>query len=190
MKSTDPSVTELAGLGLDQPADIAQLTELLYAELRGLARGAMRRERAGHTLQSTALVNEAYLRLREGQAKIESRAHFLALAARVMRQVLIDHARGRERQKRGGDFQRISLTEADPSSDQPLYEILALDQALDSLKAFDPRRARLLEMQLFAGLTYGEMAEALGCSQATVHRELRLARAWLLRQLAPTGPES
>ncbi|MEO1369232.1 MAG: ECF-type sigma factor [Acidobacteriota bacterium] len=188
MKSTDPSGTELTGAGLGQPADVAQLTEGLYAELRRLARGAMRGERRDHTLQSTALVNEAYLRLREGRAAVESRAHFLALAARVMRQVLIDHARGRERQKRGGDFRRVSLTEADPSSDRPHYEILALDQALDALKAFDPRRARLLELQLFAGLTYGEMAEALGCSEATVHRELRLARAWLHRQLAPAGP--
>ncbi len=189
MKSTDLPITELTGFGLEEQADVAQLTELLYAELRDLARGAMRRERAGHTLQSTALVNEAFLRLSEGHVQVRSRSHFLALAARVMRQVLIDHARGRERQKRGGDFQRVSLTEADPSSDQQLYEILALDQALDSLKAFDSRRAQMLEMQLFAGLTYGEMAEALGCSEATVHRELRLARAWLHRRLAANGSE-
>lgn len=182
MKSTDPPITDLLASG-DPEVSVEWLTQRLYPELRRLARGAMRRERAGHTLQSTALVHEAYLRLSEGEIRVESRAHFLALASRVMRRILIDHARGRDRLKRGAEYERISLTEAHPASGESPYEILALDQALEALKAFDERRAKLLELQLFGGLTYAEMAEALDVSEATVHRELRLARAWLRREL-------
>lgn len=182
MRATDPSITDLLASG-DPEVDVQWLTERLYPELRRLAASAMRRERGGHTLQSTALVHEAYLRLSEGDLRVESRAHFLALASRVMRRILIDHARGRDRLKRGGEHERISLTEANPSSGESPHEILALDQALDALRAFDERRAKLLELQLFGGLTYGEMAEALAVSEATVHRELRLARAWLHREL-------
>lgn len=193
MRAIDPSITDLLASG-DPEVDVQWLTERLYPELRRLAASAMRRERAGHTLQSTALVHEAYLRLSEGGLRVESRAHFLALASRVMRRILIDHARGRDRVKRGGEHERISLTEAPQtalagagSSGESPYEILALDQALDALRAFDERRAKLLELQLFGGLTYGEMAEALGVSEATVHRELRLARAWLHRELGAPG---
>lgn len=183
MKSTDPPITERLASG-DPEANVEWLTQRLYPELRRLAQQAMRRERVGHTLQSTALVHEAYLRLLEGDLRVESRAHFLALASRVMRRILIDHARGRDRLKRGGEYERISLTEANPSSGDSPFEIIALDQALDALKSFDERRARLLELQLFGGLTYPEMAEALDVSEATVHRELRLARAWLHRELS------
>ena len=182
MTSIDPPITERLASG-NSDANVEWLTQRLYPELRRLAQNAMRRERAGHTLQSTALVHEAYLRLSEGPVRIESRAHFLALASRAMRRILIDHARGRDRLKRGGEYERISLTEANPSSGDSPYEIIALDQALDALKSFDKRRARLLELQLFGGLTYPEMAEALDVSEATVHRELRLARAWLHREL-------
>ena len=169
-------------------SDLEALVERLYPELRRLARSAMRQERGEHTLQSTALVHEAYLRLAASEPAIESRAHFLALAARVMRQILIDHARGRHRLKRGGEQRRVSLTEADREGRENAFEILALDRALAALHAIDERRAKLLELQLFAGSSYVEMAEAVGISEATVHRELRLARAWLQREMAAGDP--
>jgi RNA polymerase sigma factor (TIGR02999 family) len=186
MDDPERSITDL--LSDRTRVDLDALVERLYPELRRLARSAMRQERGEHTLQSTALVHEAYLRLTESELVIESRAHFLALAARVMRQVLIDHARGRDRQKRGGDQCRISLTEADREGRENAFEILALDRALASLQVFDERRAKLLELQLFAGSSYAEMAEAMGISEATVHRELRLARAWLQREMAGEPP--
>jgi RNA polymerase sigma factor (TIGR02999 family) len=163
-----------------------ELAAQLYPELRRLARRAMRGERSGHTLQTTALVHELYLRLADGELAVESRAHFLALSARVMRRILIDHARGHDRLKRAGDQVRVSLTRVQDelAVEEATVEVLALDRALRSLQNFDPRRARLLELQLFGGLTYPEMAEALEISEATVHRELRLARAWLQRDLA------
>lgn len=170
--------------------DLEAVVERLYPELHRLARSAMRQERGEHTLQSTALVHEAYLRLAGSDLAIESRAHFLALAARVMRRILIDHARSRQRLKRGGDHHRVSLTEADREGRENSFEILALDRALASLHAIDERRAKLLELQLFAGSSYAEMAEALGVSEATVHRELRLARAWLQRAMAAEDPRS
>lgn len=174
------------GLPVDDEAALNELAEQLYPELQRLARGALRRESAGHTLQTTALVNEAYLRLAGGDFAVESRAHFLALAARLMRRILIDHARGKNRLKRGGDHIRVSLTWArkELSEEEVTAEILALDGAMRSLHAFDPRRARLIELQLFGGMTYPEMAETMEISEATVHRDLRLARAWLQRELA------
>ena len=185
MDPSDTPITDLLLSGAPE-VDVERLTTLLYPELRRMAQRMMRREKSGHTLQSTALVHEAYLRLAGGEIRVESRAHFLALAAQVMRRIMIDHARGRDRLKRGGDQLRLSLTEADRESRESPFEILALDRALESLAGFDPRRSKLLEMQLFGGLSYPEMAEALGVSEATVHRELRLARAWLQRQLGGT----
>ncbi|MEM7585393.1 MAG: ECF-type sigma factor [Acidobacteriota bacterium] len=173
----------------DDPT-LERLTEVLYPELRRLAQGTMRREGPKHTLQPTALVNEAYLRLAGGTLAVESRAHFLALAARLMRRILIDHARGRSRDKRGGGQPAITLTESAAIGAGPSLEVLDLDRALGELASFDPRRAQLLELQLFGGLTYPEMAEAASVSEATVHRELRLARAWLQRQLSSVRPPS
>ena len=166
---------------------LERLTEVLYPELRRLARGAMHREGPQHTLQPTALVNEAYIRLAGSDLAVESRAHFLALAARLMRRILIDHARGGSRDKRGGGQPALTLTESVAVGEGPRLEVLDLDRALAELAGFDPRRAHLLELQLFGGLTYPEMAETVGISEATVHRELRLARAWLQRQLSSSG---
>ncbi|MEM1181847.1 MAG: ECF-type sigma factor [Acidobacteriota bacterium] len=182
-----PAVDPHRGKAVPQQIrSLERMTEVLYPELRRLARGAMRGEGPKHTLQPTALVNEAYLRLAGKSLAVESRAHFLALAARLMRRILIDHARGRSRDKRGGGQSELTLTENAAVGGGPSVEILDLDRALAELAGFDPRRAQLLELQLFGGMTYPEMAEAAGVSEATVHRELRLARAWLQRQLAPS----
>lgn len=182
----DETTERTDATGFHRAPTLERLTEVLYPELRRLAQGAMRREGSSHTLQPTALVNEAFLRLSGGALAVESRAHFLALAARLMRRILIDHARGRARDKRGGDRFQVTLTEGAKVGDGPSLELVDLDRALDELATFDPRRAQLLELQFFGGLTYPEMAEALGVSEATVHRDLRLARAWLQRQLAPS----
>jgi RNA polymerase sigma factor (TIGR02999 family) len=186
MASSDgTSITEL--LRDFDPEDgfaVETLTELLYPELRRLARGRMRAERPGHTLQTTALVHEAYLRLVGADLEIESRAHFLALAARLMRRILVDHARGRERLKRGGGELLIPLSQAETVVDGPASEILALDAALAELRRKDERMARLVDLQLFGGLSYQELAAAVGVSEATVHRDLRMARAWLRRELS------
>ncbi len=174
--------------GPEEPVPPDELFGVLYPELRRLARSAMRRERDGHTLQATALVHEAWLRLAPNLPEVEGKAHFLALAARTMRRILIDHSRGRERLKRSGERVRITLAEGVPGTEGPSVDLLALDQALVALAAFDGRRARLLELQLFGGLTYPEMAAALEISEATVHREIRLARAWLHRELGAPEP--
>lgn len=160
-----------------------ELAAVLYPELRRLAKREMGREGSGHTLQATALVHEAYLRLAGGDLRIDSRAHFLALSARLMRRILIDHARGRNRLKRGGDQVQVTLTDGAAVGHGPSVEAIVLDQALKTLAGFDARRAKLLELQLFGGLTYPEMAEAVGISEATVHRDLKLARAWLQHRL-------
>lgn len=173
--------------GPDPSASADELFGALYPELRRLAQRAMRGEREGHTLQATALVHEAWIRLAPSLEGVQGKAHFLALAARTMRRILIDHSRGRERLKRGGEMIRITMVEGVAGTAAPSVDLLALDAALSALAAFDGRRAQLLEMQFFGGLTYPEMAAALDVSQATVHRELRLARAWLHREL--TAPE-
>lgn len=170
--------------GPGDPVALEEHFESLYPELRRLAASAMGREREGHTLQPTALVHEAWLRLAQSLVGTHGKAHFLALAARTMRRILIDHSRGRDRLKRGGEMVRITMVEGVGGVDAPSVDLLALDAALAALAAFDDRRAELLEMQFFGGLTYPEMAAAAGISEATVHRELRLARAWLHRELA------
>lgn len=164
-------------------ADLEALTTWLYPELRKLARRALAGERANHTLQTTSLVHEAWLQLAETEFKVHSRGHFLALCARLMRRILIDHARGRNRLKRGGEQRQVTLSDAMAASEAPSIELLSLDRAMTRLESIDPRRARLLECQLLAGMTYPEMAEAMAISEATIHRELRLARAWLKREL-------
>jgi RNA polymerase sigma factor (TIGR02999 family) len=164
--------------------ELQVLSDWLYPELRRLANRAMRGEQPGHTLQTTALIHEAYLRLAESGLRFESRGHFLALSATTMRRVLVDHARGRDRQKRGGRQQQVTLGEHMLSDAGPDLDLLALDQALIQLQQVDPRRARLVEYQLFAGMSYPEMAVICGVSEATVHRELRLGRAWVQRALA------
>ena len=171
------------------------LAPLVYAELRRQARLALRREGEGHTLQTTALVHEAWLRLdAQHEARWESRSQFFAVAAQMMRRVLVDHARARDAQKRGGGAAQVTLGAVDRAAGAgapPLGEsapdavdLLALDDALERLAALDPQKARLVELRYFAGLSIPEVAEALGVSTATVSREWAVARMWLRRELA------
>lgn len=159
---------------------------LVYDELRRLAARRLRGEREGHTLQATALVNEAYLRLVGSPVHVEGRAHFFALAARMMRRILVDHARSRDAAKRGGGAARMSLTEAQsiaPTGATSEMDVLAVHEALEALEEHDERKARVVEMLVFGGLKHAEVAEALDISLATVDRDFRFARAWLAGRL-------
>ena len=166
-----------------------RLLPAIYAELHRQAERAMRRERGEHTLQATALVNEAYLRLVD-QRRVEwhNRAHFFGIAAQMMRRVLVDHARGRLAAKRGGDARQVTLGHAIdagvPADDADGVDVLALHEALERLAVLDPPQARLVELRYFGGLNIDETADALGVSPATVKREWAVARAWLRRELA------
>jgi RNA polymerase sigma factor (TIGR02999 family) len=162
-----------------------RLAPLVHAELRRIARRQMGGERQGHTLQATALVNEAYLRL-AGQEGFEwrDRAHFYAVCAQVMRHVLIDHARAHARDKRGGGALHVSLDEAAVMSAERASELVALDEALRALEEVDPQKGRVVELRYFAGLSIEETAEVLNISPTTVRREWRRAKAWLYRALA------
>jgi RNA polymerase sigma factor (TIGR02999 family) len=160
-----------------------ELVPIVYDELRRLAHHYMRAERAGHTLQTTALVNEAYLRLAGIDAlRWRDRAHFFAMAATLMRRVLVDYARQRGREKRGGGLAVTSLDEHAVAA-QPAVDIVALDQALERLAGFDPQQSRVVELRFFAGLSVEETAEALGISPATVKRDWATARLWLYNEL-------
>ncbi len=167
----------------DQEA-LAKLTPLVYGELRRLARRYLRDERAGHTLQGTALVHEAYVRL-VGQTgpDWQSRAHFFGVAARLMRQILVDHARKTTAAKRGGGARPVSLAEAAVFSPERAADLVALDDALEALAGFDPRKGRLVELRYFAGLQIEEIAEVERASTSTVRRQLRTAEAWLHREM-------
>jgi len=161
-----------------------KLFPLVEAELHRLARRYMSRERPGHTLQTTALVNEAYLRLiDQRQVRWQNRAHFFGIAAQLMRRILVDHARKRAYQKRGGGALQVSLEEAAVLSDERAAELVALDEALCSLAEIDERKSKVVEMRYFGGLSVEEVAEVLGVSPDTVTREWRRARAWLHREL-------
>jgi RNA polymerase sigma-70 factor (ECF subfamily) len=160
------------------------LLPLVEAELRRLARGYMSRERREHTLQTTALINEAYLRLVEAKGlRWQDRAHFIGISARLMRRVLVDHARARGYRKRGGGAQRVTLDEAAAVSPPRDLDLLALDRALDALAAVDARRSRVVELRFFGGLSVEETAEVLHVSTDTIKRDWRLAKLWLLREL-------
>jgi RNA polymerase sigma factor (TIGR02999 family) len=156
---------------------------LLHHELHRIARACMRGERAGHSLQATALVNEAYLKLIDAQhVDWQNRAHFLAVSARLMRRILVDFARKRQYQKRGGGAQKITLDEA-LVVPEPGRDLVALDDALDALAKMDERKARVVEMRFFGGLSVDETAAVLKVSPDTVMRDWRIAKAWLLREL-------
>lgn len=179
------------GAGDDSALDA--LFPIVYGELRQRAGKVLGRERAGHTLQPTALVHEAYLRLvDQKRVRWEGRAQFFAIAARVMRRVLVDHARSRLAGKRGGGARHVTLIDARLDLDAAsaagdagdAVDLLALDDALERLAAFDPRKARLVELRYFAGLSIPEAAEAIGVSQATVIRDWNVARRWLHRELS------
>lgn len=160
------------------------LLPLVYAELRRVARGYLRHEKPGQTLQATALVHEAYLRLLgEAHVSWQNRAHFCAIAANSMRQILIEQARRRKALKRGGNVDRISVDEGLVAAQDVGVDVLALDEALDRLAALDAARARIVELKYFGGLTVEEIAEVTGTSPATVKRGWALARAWLRREL-------
>jgi RNA polymerase sigma factor (TIGR02999 family) len=160
------------------------LVPLVHDELRRRARRHMRGERVDHTLQTTALINEAYLRLVDiRQVQWQDRAHFFAMAARVMRRVLIDHARLRGYRKRGGGAQKVSLDEAPNLAQERRKDLVALDEALTALEAVDLRKGRVIEMRFFGGLSVEETAEVLKVSGDTVMRDWRLAKSWLLREL-------
>jgi RNA polymerase sigma factor (TIGR02999 family) len=167
------------------PQALQRLTPLVYEELRRLARNYMRAERGGHTLQATAVVHEAFLRLIQGNVALQDRAHFFALASRLMRRVLVDHAKSRGRQKRGvpeEPFQQDSVPRVAG------FDVISLDDALESLQQMEPRLAQVIELYYFGGLTYDQIAAESGASAATVHRDIRLARAWLMQEIAGRPP--
>ena len=179
------AVTELLrAWGDGDDGALERLTPLVEAELRRLARGYMRRERRDHTLQATALVNEAFLRLTDARrVRWQDRAHFLGISARLMRRVLVDHARSRGYRKRGGGAERVTLNEGLVPSPEPAVDVVALDGALQALAAVDVRKSRVIELRFFGGLSVEETAEVLHVSPDTVKRDWRLAKLWLLREL-------
>jgi RNA polymerase sigma factor (TIGR02999 family) len=173
---------------LGDAAALERLIPLLYSELRKMARAHMRREPVVHSLQATALVHEVYLRLVNADSlTVENRAHFMAIAGCLMRQILVDHARRRRAGKRGGAATTVSLESVLPRGErtEPTdVNVLALNEALEELASFDPRQSRVVEMRYFAGLTIDETAQALGMSTATVEREWAIAKAWLYQRLS------
>ena len=187
-RGNDPPAADISGIlrawsDGDQRA-LEKLTPVVYSELRSLARRYMRRERPGHSLQTSALVNEAYMRLVDyKRMQWQDRAHFFAVSAQVMRRILVEHAR-RHNLKRGGDVQHVSLEQAAIIGGDQDMDLVALDHALNALGQIDPRKMRVIEMRFFGGLSVEETAEVLKVSAITVKREWRAARAWLFRELS------
>jgi RNA polymerase sigma factor (TIGR02999 family) len=167
-------------------AAVNRLVPLVERELHRLARAYMRRERQGHTLQATALVNEVFLRLANAKPRWQDRVHFIGVAARLMRQVLVDHARARGYQKRGGGVQRVALDRAVLITPEPKLDVLAVDRALEAFAKVDPRKSQVVELRFFGGLSVEETAEVLGISAETVKRDWRVAKLWLARELGST----
>lgn len=183
-----PSSKELTQLLVDwgngDKAALDKLIPLVYGELHRMARHYMRGERRGHTLQTTALINEAYLRLIDyRKMQWQDRAHFFAVAAQVMRRILVDSARKRQGAKRGSGAQKLSLDEAAAVSQEKSAEVVAVDDALKDLAMLDPRKSRIVELRYFGGLDIAEASEILGISPTTVQREWRSAKAWLYRAI-------
>jgi RNA polymerase sigma factor (TIGR02999 family) len=190
ISTPSPSPTELllAWEGGEASA-FERLVPLVHDELRRLARGYMRRERPDHTLQATALVNEAYVRLIDAkQVRWQNRAHFFAMAARMMRRILVDFARARGNEKRGGGVRKETLDEALIASPQSGDDLVALDEALQRLETIHPRKSQVVELKFFGGLDLDETAEALHVSRDTVKRDWRFAKLWLLRELSGAPP--
>lgn len=183
------AVTELlARWAQGDHAAFDELVPVVYRELRDVAGRVLSHERAGHTLQPTALVNEAYLRLTGlRQASFTDRAHFFGAAANAMRRILVDHARRRDAVKRGDGWQRVSLDDVPVAGFDPVLDLVELDEALDRLAEVAPPAARVVELRCFAGLSVDETAAVTGVSPATVKRQWTFGRAWLHRQLAPLG---
>ena len=178
------------------PQALERLTPLVYDELRRLARGYMREERRGHTLQATAVVHEAFMRLIQANVAPQDRGHFFALASRLMRRVLVYHAKSRARLKRSAGTGTLASTVVEEPSPEETsdntvsqvndVDVIALDEALESLHQLEPRLAQVIELYYFGGMKYEEIASAIGASPATVHRDIRLARAWLLNHIGGT----
>lgn len=182
--STQDITQLLLAWGEGDQAALERLMPLVYEEMRKIARRYMVRQRPDHTLQTTALVNEAYLRLIDSsKVKWQNRAHFFAISAQLMRRILVDFARARMNQKRGGGVQKVVLDEALTISAEPSAELVALDDAMNELAAIDKRQSQIVELRYFGGLTEEETAEVLDISTRTVRRDWSLARAWLYRQL-------
>jgi RNA polymerase sigma factor (TIGR02999 family) len=174
------------------PEALQQLVSMVYAECHRIAALQLRREHPEHTLNPTALVNELYLRLVDQQrATWENRAHFFGVAAQLMRRILVDHARARRSQKRGGSAVLVSLAAAaEAADDSRIADVLAIDEALDRLAARDAEQVRIIELRFFAGLTVEETAHVIGRSPRTIKREWRLAKAWLYRELRQDRPDA
>jgi len=183
------SVTDLLVELTDGNTQVLEaLLPIVYSELRKLANNYLRRERADHTLQPTALVHEAYMKLVDQRNVVwQNRAHFFGVAANIMRRILVDHARRHKSEKRGGEYSKEQLEEAlVVVSDERSFELLALDEALENLAEMDPQKARMVELRYFGGLSVEETAEVMGVSEITVKRHWKLAKAWLYGQIART----
>jgi RNA polymerase sigma factor (TIGR02999 family) len=187
---TDPPVSESEVTELleewrrGEPDALARLMPVVIEELRHLAGVHFRGEPSGHTLQPTAVVNELYLKLVEQKRVPQNRVHFFAMAARLIRRILVDHARRRGTQKRGGDVPRVALEDAILRVEERASELVALDLALEELAELDPEQAKIFELRAFTGLTLEEIAELLGISRTTVNRKLKTAKVWLRRELS------
>lgn len=186
---TNPPPREVTQLLIDwsggDQAAFDKLVPLVYEELRRLAHHYMSREHVGHTLQTTALVNEAYLRLvDQKRVRWQNRAHFFGIAAQMMRRILVDYARKRRYAKRGGELLKVSLAEAGALSDERAADVAALDEALKSLAEIDPQQTRVVELRFFGGLTIEETAEVMGLSRDMVNREWATAKAWLYQEMS------
>ena len=180
-----PELTRLLVAWTDgDEAAFEKLSRAVYDELRHLARNYMRRERSGHTLQTTALVHEAFIRIIDWKnVEWKSRAHFFAVAAQMMRRILVDHARARHNLKRGGEWRQMSLAEAEFLPGNAQADVLGIDEALQALERVNTRKSQVVELRFFAGLTVEETAEVLKISTDTVLNDWRFAKAWLLREL-------
>ena len=186
--STSEVTRMLLAWSAGEPGAEDGLFPLVYDELKRIARRYLRREREGHTLQPTALVNEAYLRLVD-QTRVtwQNRAQFYGVAATMMRRILVNHARALAAEKRGGATRRLSLSDVEISPADTAAELLALDEALERLHRHDPRKSRVVELLYFGGLENAEVAEVLGVSEKTVRRDWQMARSWLYRELSEAG---
>ena len=190
LSDNEPITTLLRDFAAGNKAALDRLIPLLYPELRRLARGYMRNQRTAHTLQPTALVHEAYARLvKQNQQDYNSRAHFMGVAAHIMRQILIDHARARNAEKRGGKVAKVPLDEVTDMAAERPSAMIAIDDTLRELERTDPLKAQLVEMRFFGGMTAEDSAEVLKINVAQVRRQLRVGQAWLQRALDRTEPE-
>jgi len=180
------NITEmLAGYARGDKEALDQLMPVVYEELRRQAARYLRREQPGHTLQTTALIHEAYVRLVDQRnVQWQNRAHFFGIAAQLMRRILVDHARAKKRVKRGGSDVRVSLADADVAVKGQELDVVAVDEALQRLAALDEQQSRVVELRFFSGLTVEETAEVMGISKATVKRDWAMAKAWLHRELS------